>query len=125
MYRTRLPAGEGPRAAMLRVFGASLIAFIVLLGMGLPAAAEPPPGTQCLTHTEVSHRLARAFSEVPAAFGIADDGGLVEVFKTGAGETWTIVMTQPGRATCWLASGVAWLDIEPPVETSQVLGHTD
>jgi hypothetical protein len=35
-------------------------------------------------------------------------GRLLEVFATGSGSTWTIVMTRPDGTSCVVASGEAW-----------------
>ncbi len=97
-------AGQTPRGALIGIFGAAALALGVLLSLGSEASAQ----TVCLPHIEVVKQLGGQHSEVPVALGLADNGNVLEVFSTGNGSTWTIVMTMPSGKACLVAAGEAW-----------------
>ena len=95
---------ETPRAAFIRIFGGATLALGVLLGL----VAEGSAQTVCLPHTEVAKQLGSVHSEVPVALVLADNGNVLEMFSTGNGSTWTIVMTMPSGKACLVAEGEDW-----------------
>ncbi len=97
-------AGQTPRGALIGIFGAAALALSALLSLGSEASAQ----TVCLPHIEVVKQLGGQHSEVPVALGLADNGNVLEVFSTGNGSTWTIVMTMPSGKACLVAAGEAW-----------------
>lgn len=101
-YKTT--TGETPKTAMLRVLGATLLALALLLGVRTQASAQ----TVCATHAEVTKKLDKVYSEGPIGIGLASNGGVIEMFSTSDGSTWTIVMTMPDGKSCVMASGETW-----------------
>ena len=95
-----------PRTTMIRLFG--VIAVALGLQLSLPGPATAQAQTVCLPHAEVIKQLGEKFSEAPIGIGLASNGGLIELFSSSDGDTWTMVMTMPGGATCVLAAGEAW-----------------
>ncbi len=106
MYRT--PTRKSPKIAMLRVLGATALALALLLGVQSSASAQ----SACASHEEVKKQLSSAYSEARVAIGLASNGGVVEVFSTDDGASWTIVMTMPSGMSCVVASGEAWEQTE-------------
>ena len=53
-------------------------------------------------------QLENKYSEKPVAFGLANNGGAIEVLTTEDGSTWTIVITLPNGMTCLVAAGEDW-----------------
>ena len=102
MYRT--PTRKSTKIAMLRVLGATMLALVSLLGVQSSASAQ----SVCASHAEVLKQLGSAYSEAQVAIGLASNGGVVEVFSTDDGSSWTIVMTMPTGRSCVVASGEAW-----------------
>ncbi len=102
---------ESPKAAMLRVFGAVGIALALLLAVVAPASAQ----TACATHARVAKQLESRFAEAPIAIGLASNGGVIELFSTGDGSTWTLVMTMPDGKSCPVAAGQGWESLPPIV----------
>ena len=92
------------KATLLGAFTATAVAFLLLLGAPPSASAQ----SACTTHAEVMKQLDSRFSETPVAMGLADNGGIVEVFSTKDGITWTMVLTTPNGMSCLIASGEAW-----------------
>ena len=73
----------------------------------------------CAPYADVVAFLSRDYAEAPVASGVANNGGLVEVFASPDRETWTLLITMPGGHTCMMAAGSAWvefrhLDLPPP-----------
>ncbi len=102
MYRSA--TRESPKIAMLRVLGAALLALALLLSVQSSASAQ----SVCASHAEVTKQLASAYSEAQVAIGLASNGGVVEVFSTDDGSSWTIVMTMPNGKSCVVTAGEAW-----------------
>ncbi len=99
---------ETPKAAMLRAFGpiALTLAFLLTLLLGVQASASAQ--SVCTTHPEMAKQLESGYSEAPVAIGLADNAGVIEVFSTGDGSTWTMVLTLPDGTSCVMATGEAW-----------------
>lgn len=92
------------RTARSSVFGASLLALAITLGAAGEASAQPI----CAPHADMAQHLDKRFSERPTAIGIASNGRLLEVYTSGDGATWTIVMTTPDGHSCVVADGQSW-----------------
>ena len=103
-----LTANETPRLAFLRVFGAVAIALALLLDLASEAHAQAP--TPCTTRTRMVEHLGSRYAEAPIALGLANNGGLVELFASTDGTTWTVVVTSPRGLSCILAAGESWQD---------------
>lgn len=97
-----------PVAAFIRVVGATVIALGLLLGVREPAAAQQTS----LTRAEVVQQLDGRYSEKPVALGLASNGGIIEVFTTRDGSTWTIVLTMPNGMSAVVAAGENWTTLE-------------
>ncbi len=71
-----------------------------------PAAAAAQP--VCAKHAEVVKQLGGQHAESQVALGLAANGGVVEIYSTEDGATWTMVITMQNGITCMMASGEAW-----------------
>lgn len=56
------------------------------------------------------------YDEEPIAFGMQSNGNLIQVWKSEAKGTWTIVTTTPAGTSCIVAAGKGWEQI-PPIPT--------
>lgn len=97
-------ARQSPTTAMLRIFGATALALALLLGIRVPASAQ----SACTTHADMAEQLESKFAESRVALGLTRNGGLIEVFATGDGTTWTIVVTGRNGQSCIVAEGETW-----------------
>ena len=81
-----------------------------ILAAGALLAAANPANAQlhCAKYTEIAKHLSTNHSEVPVSMGLASNGGLVQVFSSKEGETWSIVMVMPNGMSCLLAAGEFW-----------------
>jgi len=94
------------KVALLRVLGITALALALLLGLRSMASAQ----SMCMPHAELAKRLGDRFSETPIAIALANNGSLLEVFSTGSGSTWTIIITKPDGTSCVVAAGEAWAE---------------
>ena len=104
--RYDLAARTAPAQAIVRSVGASILAIamiLILWATSNPAAAQ----AVCTTRSEVAEKLAGDYAESPVAAGLASSGAVIEVFTSGDGASWTIVLTRPGGTSCVVAVGEA------------------
>lgn len=102
----------GRRTLALRriapMLGFALV-FALTTGDARMARAQAQP--ICATHESIESFLDKRFGEEPISLGIANTGALVEVFTSGEGKTWTIVVTRVDGRSCILAAGADWYDL--------------
>ena len=102
---------DGPRQALDTardaVFTFAAVG-VLLVGLvsGVPSSAVAQ--TACAEHAEIVKQLGKHHAETPVALGLAANGGVVEVFPTRDGSTWTMVITMPNGVSCMMASGESW-----------------
>lgn len=56
----------------------------------------------------VVDQLGKLYGEATIGQGLANTGGIIELFVSKDGQTWTIVITRPDFKTCVVASGFGW-----------------
>ncbi len=95
---------ESPGAALLRAMGTTLLALALLLAIGPSASAQQI----CMERADMSSLLGDRFAESRVAGGLSSNGRLVEIYASGGGATWTMVVTTPQGHSCVVASGKAW-----------------
>lgn len=92
-------------------FVAAALATIPTVG---PAMAQAP---SCVKRADLVKHLAHSYQESTIAVGLADNGGLVEVFSSPDGATWTVAVSMPNGVSCMIATGQNWQAVEPkPIE---------
>ncbi len=101
------------RTAKQSVAGASMVAMvavaatllIAIILTALPASAQ----SGALPRADVVDQLGARYAEVQKAVGVTDDGGVIEVFATDDGSTWTLVLTKPDGTSRVIAAGEIWI----------------
>ncbi len=83
----------------------AILAAALAAGLAAPAKAE----RVCLPFADMAQQLNLKFAEAPVAMGLADNGGLIQVFANGDGSTWTMLFVAPSGVSCLVASGETWL----------------
>ncbi len=73
----------------------------------------------CPPRHEIEDYLASEFQEQPVASGIANNGGVIEVFASDELGTWTIIITMPSGESCMIAAGQDWENLPVIVPTSE------
>ncbi|HEY7690440.1 MAG TPA: hypothetical protein VH835_17195 [Dongiaceae bacterium] len=86
----------------------SLIA-VTLIALPAQAFAGSMP---CSDRADVLSQLGTKYKEAPAAVGVANNGGLIEVLTSTDGSTWTIILSMPNGKSCLLAAGEEWHAVE-------------
>tara|TARA_Y100000296_G_scaffold86634_1_gene127088 strand:- start:111 stop:416 length:306 start_codon:yes stop_codon:yes gene_type:complete len=89
-----------------------LVALFLYLLLGAVANAQ----SICSDHKQVTQKLLESHQEAPVNMGIAANGGVVEVFASPSGSSWTITITMPNNLTCMLATGEGWESFPHPVQ---------
>lgn len=107
---------RGKRGAVGRFVGAAA-ALAVVLSIATGAAAQ---SDFCLERDKLVEALDGKYSEKPIAAGLDSAGKLLEVFATGDGATWTMIMTAPGGTSCIVAAGEKWLSQQLSVDDPEV-----
>lgn len=87
---------------------------IAVLGVAFLAAAmfdSAPAMAQSadMPRADLVEQLDAQYAEAQAAVGITDEGGVVEVFTTDDGATWTLVLTKPDGTSRIVAAGETWI----------------
>ncbi len=72
--------------------------------------------SQWAERSKVVRNLANKFDEHPTAIGLADNGSVIELFKSTDGSTWTIITTLPNGYSGMVVSGEAWMPVPIPTE---------
>ena len=83
---------------------ASIIVLIVALWFMRPAAAQ----SVCDQRSDILRELNGTYTETPAAMGLSNGGGVVEILISPEGKTWTIIITLPNGLSCLIAAGENW-----------------
>ena len=91
------------RAAVVVAVGATLVSGIALASR--PAIAQ----SASLPRADVVEQLGAQYAETQAAVGVTDEGGVIEVFTTDDGSTWTLVLTTPDGTSRVIAAGETWI----------------
>ncbi len=93
-----------PAAAFTRI----VAAMALLLGLALVSV---PAEAQSVTapRAEIVKQLGNAYAEAPVAIGLTGNGSVIELFTTGDGSTWTIVITSPDGLSRVVAAGESWM----------------
>ena len=68
--------------------------------------------SQWLDRAEVVGKLGRDYAEQPTAMGLASNGGVIELFTSSDGATWTLVLTMPNGSSRLIAAGEGWEEIK-------------
>ena len=91
------------RTVAVAVVGAMLLSGIVLAPRSAIAQST------ILPRANLVEQLGARYSETQAAVGVANTGGVIEVFTTSDGSTWTLVLTKPDGTSQVIAAGETWI----------------
>lgn len=72
-----------------------------------PAQAQ----TNAVSRAEVVRLLIERYAETPVSMGLAQNGGVIEVFAARDDSTWTIVLTMPDGTSRVMGAGEAWTPV--------------
>jgi len=63
---------------------------------------------QGVDRTEIAKELSQKHAEKPVGMGLAKNGGIIELFSSPDGDTWTLIMTMPNGKSFLLGAGESW-----------------
>lgn len=86
-----------------------LASVVVVAGYVTEAEAQPT----CVPRPQLVKLLKSAHGELPVSIGLGANGSVFELFSSGEGNTWTLVMTKPNGYSCLIMSGENWTPIAP------------
>ncbi len=101
-----------PSGTFARLITATAITSLLLLGAALisrPALAQSADAG--LPRAALVELLGDGYDEVPVAFGLAGNGGLIEVFASADGATWTMLLSMPNGLSYVVTTGAAWTPV--------------
>ena len=107
---------DPPRGRLFTWLSGSILAAAALLASVNQANAQ----SLCAKYTDIAKHLSANYSEAPVSIGLASNGGLVQVFSSKEGETWSIVMTMPNGMSCLLAAGESWENLPEKLKGPKV-----
>ena len=93
-----------------RVFRAILVASIFLISAIVfvrSAYAQEAP----VDRTQVVKSLGEMHGESSVAMGLASNGGVLELFTSADGSTWTMILTMPDGKSRVVGAGEAWINV--------------
>jgi hypothetical protein len=108
---------RGTRGTVGRIIGAAVTTLAVMSCVTTNAAAQTG---YCLERNKLVEALDGRYSEKPIAAGLDVGGRLLEVFASGDGATWTMIMTTPEGTSCVIAAGEKWLTNNKPPHDPEV-----
>ncbi len=101
-----------PGSTVARIIVVIAIAKLLLIGAALMSRPAPAQSTDAgLPRPALVELLGDGYAEVPVAFGLAENGGLIEVFASADGATWTVVLSMPNGLSYVVTTGEAWTPV--------------
>lgn len=82
---------------------------LALLLTATTATANP----YCTARADLAEALATKYSEQPVGGGMQGPDGLIEVWASAEGATWTILMSRADGMACVVATGTDWFSEKP------------
>jgi hypothetical protein len=92
----------------------AIVAFVALIlgtfAFNTPALAQSvnEAMVQGVDRTEIAKELSQKHAEKPVGMGLAKNGGIIELFSSPDGNTWTLIMTMPNGKSFLLGAGESW-----------------
>ena len=92
----------------------AIVAFVMLMlgsfAFTTPALAQSVNEAlvQGIDRTEIAKELSQKHAEKPVGMGLAKNGGIIELFSSPDGDTWTLIMTMPNGKSFLLGAGESW-----------------
>ena len=109
MTRTTPNKSARPLHRLARGIAKSLAVGLLVGGaLMMNGAAHAQTAGMWIDRDQLVEKLAGEYAESPTALGLASTGGVVELFATPTGDTWTIVITMPNGLSRIIVSGEGW-----------------
>ncbi len=85
-------------------------AALLMSGCASPAVVDAPPVPEppCITRDVAATNLSDVYAEAPTAAGFVR-GGIIELFESEGGATWTLIVTTPDGCVNLVGAGEHWM----------------
>ena len=83
---------------------------MLFFSVSMTFASAAVSRTICGDYTKLSDRLYSDYKEEVRGAGISVDGSLFQIY-VGPANSWSILVTKPGKSTCLVVSGENWIFI--------------
>jgi len=125
MLRKIEPATQSPDC---RLYGTVIWARKYVFALfGLLLASIGPSNTAIaqspglgMDREAVARELSEKHREKTVGMGLADNGGVLELFTSEGGETWTVLLTMPNGTSFVVGTGKAWAGKPVPAKGLQI-----
>ena len=74
----------------------------------------------CMKHSDFVSGVAQTFQETLVSYGVLSDQGVLEVFASPRGATFTVALTTPEGLTCPIGAGNNWRHVSPPLPDMKI-----
>ena len=108
--------GMAPRAGR----GLAVVLFALALLGATFAGSQAWAQEITLDRSIIVKELRDRHAEAPVGFGLASNGGVIELFATEDGATWTMVPTMPGGESFVIGAGKDWSILAIPVKGRKI-----
>lgn len=89
---------------MAKTILATLAVLVVIISPAKLSAQIPG----CLSHDEIKQSLEVSHGERLAAYGLTESGAVLSIYASPDGQTWTMIITDPGGCSFPVAAGASW-----------------
>ena len=90
----------------------------IIATVATPMSADPgaergdPTAKVCARHDAMTKHLSVSYAEQPLNLALDANGNMVEVYSSNQG-SWTLVVITPARVARVVATGEAWISLNP------------
>lgn len=93
----------------------ALSAVAWLIAIAYLLMPDPTHGQQnCLNYDQVRGELGGEYEEEPVIIGLTNAGGVITLFATDDGMTWSLILTDPDGCSQIIHAGEALIEIGKP-----------
>ena len=96
----------------------SLFILGAIAALGVAGKSAVAADALCNQRAVVLKTLEKDYGEKPIAFGITENGAMVQLIASKDGKTWTLVIHNPKGVSCLMAAGETWKTRRAPQQAA-------
>ncbi len=116
----RTPLKPSLQSGKVRRVMASALLGIALLGANAWQAPAATAQELSIDRSVIAKELQERHEEKPSAMGIAENGGIIELFASEDGATWTLILTMPSGRSMVIGAGYDWSNVRQLVKGQKI-----
>ena len=78
----------------------------------LHATAPASAQSVCKPRETIEQVLSQKYNEQPGPTGVTSSGGILQIYLTADGATWSAVVHLPDGLSCLVSNGENWRDVD-------------